>query len=249
MNKENDFASSAQEKYFLDTFPLIHKIASQKLRISHPEEVEDITQKVKLGLWLWKRKRPADEYTQEEWLKIANTAVNNEIKTFFAECSRRANRLSPIDENETSRLFAENLPKIKLEGNTKMELYSLLLDLWRIIQNQSLIEHYALLFKKADLLVHLISYKCCPIREMAIKLKLSEEELDRIIRKLPFTDGEIVSLLKTAHNLNVTPQAIRKSRQRAAAKLRSAINETSHNRKSPAAGKTRIASQGKIKRR
>jgi hypothetical protein len=52
--QEKILISPNQEKYFLNTFPLIQRVASRRLSVYCQATVEDITQKVMFKLWNWK---------------------------------------------------------------------------------------------------------------------------------------------------------------------------------------------------
>ncbi|MBA2606289.1 MAG: hypothetical protein H0U96_05415 [Acidobacteria bacterium] len=213
----------AQEEYFLETFQLIQQIALRMIRPFHLEEVEDITQEVKLGLLKWKMNRPDQVYTFDEWLKIANTATQNEIKTFYTKKSKRSSVIISIDEINVDLYVNKNFRTANSEGDTEMKIHSLLKQIWKLIQTQSLVEHYALLLKKQELISYLIGYRICGSNEMAGRLKLTKKEFERLIETLPLSDVEIASLLEREHNLKITSEALRKVRQRSLSKLRSVL--------------------------
>ena len=241
MDIERNSDNLIQETYLIDTFPLIKQIVSRQVTVSDIDEAEDLVQEVKLGLLIWKRNRSTNQYTREEWLKIANTSAYNEIRTFYSRRSTNSLSLSTIDEDDICNCAKNSLSVTRLEGSTNMELHSLLVKIWEVIQRQTLIEHYALLLKNDELFLHLLSYRGCDIKEMAEKLHLQEIDVEQLVKEVPLTDKQITVFLQTRLNRQTTPQALRKARQRATKTLQVAINgmsKTNNNGKTPAAEKT-----------
>jgi DNA-directed RNA polymerase specialized sigma24 family protein len=223
MQNENLLAASAQEKYFLNTFPLIQRIASRRLSVYCQATVEDITQKVMLKLWSWKTARAGRELSEDEWGRLANIAAQNEIKRFYAGKQQREVPLAEIAENTDFRKLTEIAAEIEIEGNSEIELRSLLGQILKSVLDQSLREKYALLLKRRVLLNHLFSYQCCNIREAAEALDLTKEEFIKIYRSLPLSDADIAALLERNLQEPVTAENVLKARQRAKAKIRKAL--------------------------
>lgn len=228
MSKENTLkapaTASAQEKYFLETLPLIRRLVGQKLNAYYRDAAEDISQKVILKLWKWKTRHPEREISEEEWRKLANTAAQNEIKTFYRHKSHRERQLPETTENGSRHaaedaLAAPDSPA-ELAGNTRAELRSLLVYVWNLLAAQSLREKQALLLKSDELIIYLISYRCCGIRELAAALELKEEEFVALLPRLPLGNEEIGRLLESKLTSKVAPAQVIKARHRARAKLK-----------------------------
>jgi len=238
MQAEKLLNSQIQEKYFLDTFPLIHHLASRKLSAHCHGTVEDIAQKVMLKLWSWKTLRSERELSEDEWRRIANTTTQNEIKRFYGDKSQREVSLSATKENGDFARLIEKLLQSEIEGNTDLELRSLLLQIWKSILNQSLREKYALLLKSRELLNRLFAHGCCKIKEATDVLDLTKEEFIEIYRSLPLSDADIAVLVERKLNQPTTSENVLKARQRARAKIRNDLACENINGKSFVAGKT-----------
>ena len=218
MNEEITCAS-AQEKYFLNTFPLIRRIASRNSGIVNTGAAEDIFQTVALRLWKWKK----DErnLSEEEWLKYANRATQNEIKRFYGSKYRRNVSLSEIEEDHQFDFTVDGCPRPA--GNTESEVRSSLKYLWKTVREFSLRQKYAFLFRKQDFIFELVSRECCAIEEIAGSLDLSRQEFIELAQRLPLSNEEIQELLETKLREEVTVKQVWMARGKANAKLAAAL--------------------------
>jgi DNA-directed RNA polymerase specialized sigma24 family protein len=213
---ENTDNSAEQEKLILETIPIIRKIAGSKLSSLHHDSIEDITQKVLLKLWKWKSSRSDKNLTADEWKKLANTATQNEVNTFYSHNSKKETRLS--DTETTEELFFK-VPTAKIEGNTELEVYSMLVCIWRVIQSFTLRQKYSILLQNQEFIVDLITTRCCKISEIADALTLEKDILAQIIRQLPLPDEDICKVFEQATGEKITPKQMWESRSKAKVKL------------------------------
>lgn len=231
MNNYQNFAASrsAQERYFLDTLPLVRRIARRNFSLFCHDLAEEITQRVALKLWNWKQKRPDQLLSEEEWQKLANTAAHNEIKRFYLQrAQQRASRtdsIEIIDPQPETGNRRENI----LTGNSRAETHSLLIEIWKIIKNRTVREKYALLLKRPDFISHLLSSRCCRLQEIADELLMTREELGEIVKTLPLQDDEIGRRLSAKINCEASAETVKKARQRILAKLQIALTASENN--------------------
>jgi DNA-directed RNA polymerase specialized sigma24 family protein len=212
----NNDNSAEQEKLLLETIPVIRRIAGSKLSSFYHDAIEDITQKVLLKLWKWKSGRTDKNLTGEEWKKLANTATQNEVNTFYSHNSKKETRLS--DTETTEDLFFK-LPSSKIEGNTELEVRSILVCVWKILQSFTLRQKYSILLQNQEFIVDLITVNCCKISDIADALNLEKGMLAQIIRQLPLPDEEICKVFETATGEKITPKQMWESRSKAKVKL------------------------------
>jgi DNA-directed RNA polymerase specialized sigma24 family protein len=201
-----------QEKYLLETVPLIRKIIGRKLNFFHSSSADDIGQKVFLKLWKWISKSKK-ELTNEEWQKLANTATQNEIKTFY---SRKANKeILSIDNGEA--VYGDKSAFV--EGDTELELNSLASLAWDEIKKLSLRQKYALFLQKQELILYLVASKCCKISVIAEHLQMSEEKFLQVFQLLPLSDEKISEIFFEITNEKLTTKQIWEARSKARTKL------------------------------
>jgi DNA-directed RNA polymerase specialized sigma24 family protein len=216
-NKENNADNSAdQERLLLETIPIIKRIAGSKLSTFYHDSIEDITQKVLLKLWKWKNNGNDKTLTGEEWKKLANTATQNEVSTFYSHNSKKETRLSDTEISE--ELFFK-VPTSKIEGNTELEVYSILVCIWKVIQSFTLRQKYSILLQNQEFIVDLITTRCCKISDIASSLMLEKDVLAQLIRQLPLPDEEICKVFETATGEKITPKQMWESRSKAKVKL------------------------------
>jgi DNA-directed RNA polymerase specialized sigma24 family protein len=201
-----------QEQYLLETVPLIRRIINRKLNRSFVSAADDISQKVFLKLWKW-ISRSKKELTGEEWQKLANTATQNEIKTFYSHKSNK--EVLSIDDEDSIR--EDGLAF--LEGDTELEVNSLAVSSWKEIKNLSLRQKYALLLQKQELIFYLVASKCCQIDEVAEHLQVSNERFLQIFQLLPLSDEKISEIFFEVTNEKLTTKQIWEARSKARTKL------------------------------
>lgn len=217
--KEENSCVSPQEKYFLNTFPLIRRIANRNLSISNPDAAEDIFQTVTLRLWNWKTKEERN-LSEEEWCRYANRATRNEIKRFYGSKFRKEVQMPEIEDYETVSIVEGFY---LLAGNTESEALSFLKYLWKTIQELSIRQKYALLFQKQDLLFELVARKCCTIEEIAGSLALSREEFITLAGGSPLPNEAIQEILEIKTGDKITVKQVWMARGKAKAKLNAAL--------------------------
>ncbi|HRH45480.1 MAG TPA: hypothetical protein PKY82_27830 [Pyrinomonadaceae bacterium] len=204
-------APISQEDLSLKTFSLIQKLVRGKLNDLYTDYVEDITQTVLLKLFRWKSNRTDVELTEDDWLKIVNVATQNAIKSFYTHKLRRD--LATDDEkldflaNATSQIFTE--------GNTEIEVRSLLLSLWKNFQTLPLRQKFSLILHNENFILELLLNKCCSISEISDSLGISENELDQLLEKIPLSDDEISGVLEGVIKETISPLNVWKARKRA----------------------------------
>ena len=209
-------ANEAQREYFLETIPLIRSIAAHKIGRKYTSAVEDLVQKTALKLWSWQSKKEDLSLTREEWRRLANTAAQNEVKTFYKQ---KFHKEVPIPDHEGGQVFADKSGESRIEGNTGAESNSLMTFLWKAMQELSLRQRFALLLWDKAFIVNLIVGGCCTIGELATFFKLEEKSLRKLIKILPLSDSDLSELLKREFELEVTERQIWNARGKAKKKL------------------------------
>ncbi len=205
-----------QEQYLLETVPLIKRIVGRKLHRSFISASDDISQKVFLKLWKWISKSKK-ELTGEEWQKLANTATQNEIKTFYSHKSNK--EIACIDDQEVISKNSFGL----IEGDTEKEVNSLAMRAWEEIKKLSLRQKYALLLQKQELILYLVASKCCQIQEIAEHLQLSKERFLEVYQLLPLPDEKISEIYFEAAKEKLTTKQIWEARSKARTKLHNVL--------------------------
>lgn len=166
---------------------------------------------------------PLHALSVDDWQRLANTAIRNEIKTFFAAKDKKEVLLEEEIADERHVAIAERIMNTKVEGNAQYEIKSQLCGIWKILVNLSLKEKYALLLKERTLYNYLIIHDCCKIREITDCLALTKEEFINVYKGMPLSDSGIAALLEAKLRQSVSPAHVTKARQRARKRIRSAL--------------------------
>lgn len=226
MKKDDSAVSPAQEQYILQTFSYIHKIIFRKLGAFHRDSLEDLKQRVFLKLWRWKIRQSERNLSDEEWQKMAHVVARNEVTDFFRKKDNRHILFSQMDESVKEEVFSVASPET-VAGNSETEIKSLLHLIWKLAQELSLRQKYAYFLQYPSFIVEFVAAGCCSIKELAIYLEVSRQELSEIIDSLPFSDEEIGELLerKLGGRQKISRKKIWEARAKAKAKLAGRLKE------------------------
>lgn len=223
MNNENNPVISQQERYFLNTFPLIKKLIRSKSEILPPRVVEDLLQQVKYKLWKWKENYLQNrELSFEEWQKLANTTTRHETIDYLRRKENQNLLFSEIAFEE-SFFLRPQFRQASAEGETGYEARTLLRLIWQRYLQLSLRQRYAFLLLKEDFVTFLLKYGCCTAGEIADSLGLEENEFIELLAKLPLSETEVSELLAEKQGENLTVGQVRTARSKAKANLLKSI--------------------------
>lgn len=217
MKEENKSARFLQEKYFLNTFPLIRHLIKRQLGALNSNEGEDLFQTVALRLWQWITRKKERQLSAEDWQRYANRATCNEIRRFYGDKMRRK-EISLSEITDDYEFISNSDGAVEVIGNTESEACSW----WEIIQKLSLRQKYALLLFKQDFIFELIAARCCSLAEIAESLGLSREELLTLLGKQPFSEQEVLRLIEMKTGERITVRQVWMARGKAKAKLKAA---------------------------
>lgn len=103
------------------------------------------------------------------------------------------------------------------------EIRSLLLLIWKAVQNLSIPERLAFLLHKPEFLIEFVVFKCCTTNEIIEYLALTEVELKGILKELPVPDEKIILLLESGVNEKVSLSELHEIRAESKRKLLKAL--------------------------
>lgn len=218
--------SLTQEKYLLQTFPLIHKMIVRKLRWLHLDSVDDLKQRVFLKLWRWKTLKSNRDLSEDEWMKLANVSVRNEVAEFFRGIyTRRTIAFSQLNEMTKDKIEGADLAAGDLEGNSRAEVCSLLALIWKLSQTLTIRQKYTYFLQNSEFIIDFISCGCCSIKDLTVFFESTEKELQDIVEALPLSDERIGKLLEAKLGEKLTPNKIWEARSKAKAKIARRLRE------------------------
>lgn len=225
MKEENYSVASQQEKYFLDTFPLINQIVFSKAGIVPTRFLEDLVQQVRLKLWKWKEKnKKFRQLNFEEWQRLANVVTKNEITDYSRRKDNQSVLFSEMEENGSS--LTEFPDPFQVEGNSFYESMTFLLLVWGRFENLSLRQKYAFLISKQEnFLELLLKFGCCSPVEIAKTLVLSEAEFVILLGKFPLEYEDIQQILTKISGEQLTLEQISAARNKARRNLLQSVKD------------------------
>lgn len=219
MDKKDSDTSATQEKYLLKTRKLVRQIVSRKLGRFDYDSIEDVEQRVFLKLWRWKSSHEDKELSEEEWLRFANTVTHNEVNDFLSSKHNRTISLSQLDEDTQEIILSNSPSKNDFQVNSIVETRSLLLLVWKLVQNLTFRQKYAYFLHQPDFIIDFIAAECCSMKELADFFEVTEEDFSVILEIYPLSDVRIGELLKKRFSKEFSIQSIWKARSQAKAAI------------------------------
>jgi hypothetical protein len=104
---------------------------------------------------------------------------------------------------------------IKTEGNTDVELRSLLLPLWEAFQTLPIRQKIAFILSNEHFIIELLVNKCCSIKELSDSVNLPEKDFTLLLEKIPLSDEEISRILEKNLKESISTRNVWKARNRA----------------------------------
>lgn len=210
--------AESSENSFLAALPIVRRIVGRRRSPVDQTSQLDVIQEVALRLWRWRKKyqEKSETMSGDEWRAFAARTAYNEVNRHFS-----AGKNAPSVPLET----VSDIEGASVEGQTEIEVFSLIRQVWQAICKLTLHQRRALLLNSADLLIYFLQ---CGVEEKSIfvALGLSKEEWKEIVPRLPLTDGEIAMIAipgKRASNPAQAARAVKKARFDARTKLKRLI--------------------------
>ena len=224
MKEENAPLAFLQEQYILDALADVRKLVFYKLSASHRDSAEDIIQRVFCKLWAWKtRHNKILEF--EDWQKITRKAVYSEIAEYFTEKYSRDIVFSQAHSDLRETLFTLSSSHLSLEGNSQIEVNSLLFSIWKAARILSLRQRYVFFLQSEDFLFEFINSGSHIVKEFSAFFDLTEKEIATVLRLVPLTDKQLGELLAAKLGETISLQQIWEAKTKARVKLFKAIKE------------------------
>lgn len=198
------------EYSILAALPIVRRIVSRRHLKLDPANVSDLVQDVALRIWQWRAKYQdrSDQMSGEDWNSFAARTAYNEVNRHFSRESRPADLpLETVSEIEQQSVF---------EGQTDVEVFSLIDQVWQATCNLSLRQRRSLLLHSQELIIYFLQIGIAE-NDLADVLDFSETVWCTVRDRLPMTDSEIAELA------DGTAGSIKKARYEARLKLENSI--------------------------
>lgn len=210
----NTPSAGSAENSFLAALPIIRRIVGRRRSSLDQTNQSDVVQKVALRLWRWRTKyqEKSEKMSGEEWNSFAARAAYNEVNRHFSEEMNAPNvPLETVSEIEAA----------SVEGQTEIEVFSLIHQVWLAICQLSLRQRRSLLLHSQELIIYFLQSGISE-NELAQMLEFSQSHWYEIRNRLPLTDAEIAKDTECYGPLirsSATAGSIKKARYDARVKL------------------------------
>lgn len=207
-------ARASSEHSFLAALPIVRGIVGRRRSRLDSTNGSDLVQEVALRLWRWRGnyQEQSERMSGEEWKAFAARTAYNEVKRYFSDERNVAN--VPID-------LASGIQEPSVEGQSEIEVISLINQAWQGICRLSLRQRWALLLHSQELIIYFLQVGITE-SDISDVLELSEPEWNEIRNEVPLTDAQIAKEMKFARR-RATTASIKKARHEARVKLERSI--------------------------
>ena len=207
-------ASSAPttESPFLAAIPIVQRIVQRRRSQMNSANASDLVQEVALRLWRWttNHHEKSESMSDDEWRAFAARTAYNEVSRSL---SRERTPIANIDTDDVSAIETT-----LVEGQTEIEVVSLIRLVWQGICGLSLRQRRALLLHSQELIIYFLQTGITE-KQLTETLDLSEKDWIDVCDRLPMTDAEI------AERTEGTAGSIKKARYEARVKLEGSIRK------------------------
>ncbi len=204
------------ESSFLEALPIIQRIVRRRRTSFQQADILDLTQGIALRLWKWRDKyrERSDRMSGEEWGSFAARTAYNEVNRHLTKTST---------STALSIEAANNIAEPSAEGETDLEVFSLIQAVWQDVCRLTLRQRRALLLHSQQLIVYFLQSGIDDL-ELARVLGLAIPEWNDIRSRLPLTDAQIAEVIQEGREQDRNPAAnaksIKKARYDARTKLK-----------------------------
>ncbi len=206
--------AKSSENSFLAALPIIRRIVGRRRSNLDQTKQSDVVQEAALRLWRWRTKHQekSEKMSGEEWSSFAARTAYNEVNRHFSGSKNAKN--VPLET-------VAEIEEASVEGQTEIEVFSLIHRVWQEICHLSLRQRRALLLHSQELIIYFLQSGISE-NELAKMLEFSKSHWYDIRNRLPLTDAEIAKgmecygLLKRSSS---TAGSIKKARYDARVKL------------------------------
>jgi DNA-directed RNA polymerase specialized sigma24 family protein len=207
----------SSENSFLAALPIVQRIVGRRRARFDSTNASDLVQEVALRLWRWRtnHKDTSEKMSGEEWNSFAARTAYNEVNRHFS------------GEKNAAKVPLELVSEVEepsVEGQTEIEVSSLIHQVWQGICELSSRQRRALLLHSQELIIHFLQSGITD-RDLAEALQFHEDRWYEIRNQLPMTDAQIARETEGRLIRPSTAGSVKKARYEARVKLEGLIRK------------------------
>lgn len=198
------------ENSFLAAIPIVQRVVGRRRSQVNTANASDLVQEIALRLWRWatNHQEKSESMSDGEWKAFAARTAYNELSR---SSSRDRGSVGDVDPDDVSAIGATTV-----EGQTEIEVFSLIQLVWQGICELSVRQRRALLLHSQELIIYFLQTGISE-SQLAETLNFSEKDWRDVRDRVPMTDSEI------AERTEWTLGSIKKARFEARVKLERSI--------------------------
>lgn len=213
-------AAPSSGNSLLASLPIVLRIARRRRSELDSANSSDLVQEVALRLWRWatNHREKSEGMSDDEWKAFAARTAYNEVSRRFST------------QVHFASADPDNIPAIEhgsIEGETEIEVFSLVRSVWQGICKMSLRQRRALLLHSQELIIYILRSGISE-EELAGVLGLKVSEWYDIRDRLPMTDARIATEMECERKSgrpSSTAGSVKKARHEARVKLEGLIRK------------------------
>lgn len=180
----DDRGTPPREHAFLAALPIVQRIVGRRRSSPDLANVSDLVQEVALRLWRWStnHQEKSENMSNEEWNAFAARTAYNEVKRYFSGGNDLAANVDPD--------MLSQIEGTSLKGQTEIEVFSLIQQVWQGICEMSGRQRRALLLHSQELIIYFLQSGITE-KELAEALEFSVNHWYEVRDQLPMTDAQI----------------------------------------------------------
>lgn len=201
------------EHSILEALSIVRLIVRRRLSFQCAD-ISDLVQGIALRLWKWrdKNREKSDAMSNEEWKSYAARTAYNEVNRHLSKLTTGI---------AVSGVIADQIAEPSVEGDTEIEVFSLIRSVWQDICGLSVRQRRALLLHSQELVIYFLQ-SGVNNAELARVMGFSETQWNDIRNGIPLSDIQIAEVTREQRDGKSLPaiaRSVKKARHEARKKL------------------------------
>lgn len=213
-DRSNSLDTAANSEHsILEALSIVRLIVRRRLSFQCTD-ISDLVQGIALRLWKWrdKNREKSESMSDQEWKSYAARTAYNEVNRHLSKSSTGI---------VVSVEIAEEIGERSVEGDTEIEVFSLIRSVWQDICGLSVRQRRALLLHSQELVIYFLQSGISSA-ELARIMGFCETQWNDIRNQIPLSDIQIAEVTRELGDIKSLPaiaRSVKKARHEARKKL------------------------------
>lgn len=213
-DRSNSLDTAANSEHsILEALSIVRLIVRRRLSFQCTD-ISDLVQGIALRLWKWrdKNREKSESMSDQEWKSYAARTAYNEVNRHLSKS---------LPGIVVSVEIAEEIGEPSVEGDTEIEVFSLIRSVWQDICGLSVRQRRALLLHSQELVIYFLQ-SGINNAELARIMGFRETQWNDIRNRIPLSDIQIAEVTRKLGDIKSLPaiaRSVKKARHEARKKL------------------------------